>query len=187
MTLFLVTAGEYLGFITSPYKVTSIHRSRHALFPSYKYFGLYHALTYLYPSRHALIITKHLKNYRVRPHRAAVRSLQPAIDLRSRQVSLQILTCLYSFNVARPPDFAADAFMGTSYQTNCFRVITCAHVARLPNLTDNMFMGTCCQTKYLRAVTRPHTSISQSCQSANGYQKSWFRYETARILEFNSR
>ena len=41
--------------------VTSIHRSRHALFPLHKYFGLFRALSNLYRSRHALIITKHLR------------------------------------------------------------------------------------------------------------------------------
>ena len=40
--------------------VALLHRSRHALFPLHKYFGLYHVLTNLYPSRRALIITKHL-------------------------------------------------------------------------------------------------------------------------------
>ena len=52
--------GVYLGLITSPHKATSRHRSRHALFRSHKYFELYHALTNLYPSRHALIFAKHI-------------------------------------------------------------------------------------------------------------------------------
>ena len=42
--------------------VTLIHRSRHALFLLHTYFGPYHALANLYPSRHALIITKHLSD-----------------------------------------------------------------------------------------------------------------------------
>ena len=60
-TCFLATAGEYIGLITSSHKITSIHRSRYDLFPLHKYFGLYHALTNLYPSRYALIIKKHLR------------------------------------------------------------------------------------------------------------------------------
>ena len=55
-----ITAWEYLGLITSLHMVTLIHRSRHALFPLHIFGGLYHALTNLYPSRHALLITKHL-------------------------------------------------------------------------------------------------------------------------------
>ena len=87
MTLFLVTAEEYLGLITSPHKVTSIHRSRHAFLPPHKYFGVYHAITNLYPSWHALIITKHLSSnapspgYRPQPptgHRPQVAAGVPA-------------------------------------------------------------------------------------------------------------
>ena len=55
-----ITAWEYIGLITSPHMVTSINRSRHALFPLHKNFGLFRALTNLYRPRHALIITKHL-------------------------------------------------------------------------------------------------------------------------------
>ena len=87
-----ITAWGYLGLITSPHMVTLIHRSRHALFPLHKYFGLYYTLTNLYPSRHALSITKH--EAMMRPLRTAVRSFQPDIDLRLRQVSLQIVTYL---------------------------------------------------------------------------------------------
>ena len=50
------------GISRANHKVTSIHRSRYALSPLHKYFGLYHALTNLYPSRHALGMTKH-SNY----------------------------------------------------------------------------------------------------------------------------
>ena len=60
MTLFLVTALEYLGLITSPHIVTSIHRSRRALFPLHNFSDYITPLTNLYPSRHALIITRHL-------------------------------------------------------------------------------------------------------------------------------
>ena len=40
-------------------------------------------------------------------HRSAVHSLQSAIDLRSRQVSMQLVTCLDSANST------ADVFIGT--------------------------------------------------------------------------
>ena len=60
MTIFLVTAWEYLGLTTSSNIVTSIHQSRLDLFLLHNYFGLYHALTNIYPSRLAIIITRHL-------------------------------------------------------------------------------------------------------------------------------
>ena len=120
------------------------------------YTNILHALTKLYPSRHALIIAKHLKLQSALTGLLSATSNRP---LRA-QVAADLLansnTRLPSVDVARPPDFTADAFMGTSYQTKYFRVITRPHAARPPNLTDDMFMRTCNKTKCLPAITHPH-------------------------------
>ena len=117
-------------------------------------FGLYYAVANRFTHLGMFSLSQNILSYiKLSPGCC----LLPAIDLRSRQVFLQIGTRLPEVSVVRPPDFPADASMGKSYQTIYFRAITRLYVAFPPNLTDDMFMGACYQTKCLRAGTRPHS------------------------------
>ena len=154
MKLFLVTAGEYLGLITSPHKVTSIHLSRHALFSLRKYFGLYYALTNLYPSRHALIITKHLGYNAPSPSCCP----QPPTGHRP-QVAAGLLANSYLPSLGRcrtSTRFRSRYVYGHKLSNELLLANTRPRVARPLFWTDDMFLNGHMLSNEMPPGTRPH-------------------------------